>query len=385
EVGVTYNRVFDVSGSPDSGSGSTAPVAGEGLVSDTVLGIDAQLPVPLALFGRGAPTLFGEAVHSSYTADAASQAVVGDFAAVTGLKFRLAQVDVSVQYQSVGPNFFGGAPLRYFGNVPQLLASNRLGYLPDFFGFGNDLGIDEQFDNQFTTAGLASPNSRGNPNLTFLNPIFNPLRASGPEYFSSFAPNSQGLTAALTSPMRVGETNLTVRGSYQSLQEIAPNGGSTSLFGPTFSSTAPLRYTTYSAGAGLQVPLFGRKANVDLTGTYETLKRLDTTARQYYPIDPGTNAYDAGSIAAAAAAFPAGGTFGSGSRVSYFPNYVNVRHKVYLASLSMPLTANVTLGASYTTQLYGGSYGTTATQNISERKDYYTGSLTYNIPRTNSS
>ncbi|MBD5635631.1 MAG: hypothetical protein IAI49_14235, partial [Candidatus Eremiobacteraeota bacterium] len=127
EVGVTYNRVFDVSGSPDSGSGSTAPVAGEGLVSDTVLGIDAQLPVPLALFGRGAPTLFGEAVHSSYTADAASQAVVGDFAAVTGLKFRLAQVDVSVQYQSVGPNFFSGAPLRYFGNVPQLLASNRLG------------------------------------------------------------------------------------------------------------------------------------------------------------------------------------------------------------------------------------------------------------------
>jgi hypothetical protein len=64
---------------------------------------------------------------------------------------------------------------------------------------------------------------------------------------------------------------------------------------------------------------------------------------------------------------------------------VNVRHTVYAASASLPLTANLTLNGSYSTQRYGGSYETTATQNISERKDYYTGSLTYNIPKTNSS
>ena len=55
------------------------------------------------------------------------------------------------------------------------------------------------------------------------------------------------------------------------------------------------------------------------------------------------------------------------------------------AAASLPLTRDLALGGTYSTQRYGGSDGTTATQNISERKDYYTGSLTYSIPRTNSS
>jgi hypothetical protein len=49
------------------------------------------------------------------------------------------------------------------------------------------------------------------------------------------------------------------------------------------------------------------------------------------------------------------------------------------------LTKDVNLTGSYSTQRFGGAYGTTLTQNISERKNYYTGGLTYNIPHTNSS
>jgi hypothetical protein len=62
-----------------------------------------------------------------------------------------------------------------------------------------------------------------------------------------------------------------------------------------------------------------------------------------------------------------------------------MRHYVYAVKASLPLTRDLVLNGTYSTQRYGGSYDTTATQNISERKDYYTGSLTYNIPKTNSS
>jgi hypothetical protein len=388
EIGVTYNRVFDFSDTQTSGSGATSitnvnasPVSGYGLVSDTVLGVDGQVPLPFTLLGPGtAPTLFGEVADSKYTDDYSNQPAVGDTAAVVGMKLHIAKADLSVQYQSIGADFFSGAPLRYFGNAPQLLVNSKLGYLPDFFGFGNDLGINQQFDSQFTNVGLASPNAEGNPNLTFINPIFNPFKATGPEYYSSFAPNSQGLTASFSSPVRVGDLNLTTTAQYQSLQEIAPNGGSTSLYGPVYASSTPLRYTTYSGNVGFQLPVFGQKANLNLGAAYETLKRLDMTAEQYYPINPGTDQYDSASYAVAGSAFPT-----TGSLVSYYPNYVNVRHTVYSAKASLPLTTNLTLNATYSTQRYGGSYGTTSTQNISERKDYYTGSLTYNIPKTNSS
>jgi len=133
------------------------------------------------------------------------------------------------------------------------------------------------------------------------------------------------------------------------------------------------------------VPVFGTHATVNLNGQYETLKRLDTTAQQYYPINPGTGVADAAAFAAAAGAFPTGGTFGSGSQVSFYPNYVNVRHITIGANATLPLTKDLNLNGSYSTQRYGGSDGTTITQNISERKDYYTGGLTYNIPKTNSS
>ncbi|MBV8750092.1 MAG: hypothetical protein JO103_10300, partial [Candidatus Eremiobacteraeota bacterium] len=115
----------------------------------------------------------------------------------------------------------------------------------------------------------------------------------------------------------------------------------------------------------------------NLTGSYETLKRPDATLFPYYPINPATQTFDAGAVAAAA-------TLG-GSQVSFAPNYINMRHITLSAAASLPLTANLAANGSYSTQRFGGSFGTTVNQNISERKDYYTGSLTYTIPKTNSS
>ena len=82
----------------------------------------------------------------------------------------------------------------------------------------------------------------------------------------------------------------------------------------------------------------------------------------------------------AEAALPGGSTL-----VRYHPNYVDM-HKITIgATGSMPLTKDLALNVSYNTQRFGGAYGTTLAQNLSERKDYLTGNFTYSIPKTNSS
>ena len=388
EVGLNYNRIFDFDDTQTTGSGANgltnigqSPVTGNGAVSDTVLGLDFQLPLPFLVSGKGSnPVLFGEAASSKFTSDFRNVAAVGDTAGVFGVKVKVQKVELSAQYQSVGANFFVGAPFRYFGNPPPLFAFYKLDYLPDFFGFGSNLGINTQFDNQFTNIGLKSPNTVGNPNLTFSFPLYNTLKAAGPSYFSNFAPNSRGITASVNTPIRIGDFNLTARGSYQHLEEIRPNSLGSLLYGPSYATTERQKFDTYGLGTSFKLPVFGQAASVNLNGSYETLKRNDTKGFAYYPINPTTQTFD--GTAFAQAANPAGL---GGSKVSFYPNYVNVRHITYAANVALPLTKDLVGSVTYNTQRYGGSYGTTINQNISERKDYYTGAVTYNIPKTNSS
>ncbi len=389
QIGVTFNRVFDVGNAfaSDQNAAPGASPTGYGQVSDTVLGIDFEAPLPLRL-GAARPIAFGEMAASSFTPVVNTVVAADDSAGVFGLRLKLRGVELSAQYQSVGPNFLSGAPLRYYGNVPPLLASYGGTYLPDFFGFANNLAINQQFDAAFTRLGIAPPyasqgsavGTAGNPNLTYLFPVFNPFRASGPELYSAFAPNSEGLTLSLGAPVRAGALVFDTRAQYQHLEEVRPSAFGSAFYGLLCATNRPLKYDTYTLGTLFALPAFGEKITTDLSATYETLQRLDATRFPYVPVDPGTQTFDATSASAAAAAFgPAG------SPVAFYPNYVNLRHVVISASASMPLGKSLVLNGTYSTQRYGGEYGTTLTQNISQRKDYYTGSLTYNIPNTNSS
>ncbi len=391
-VGLTFNRIFGFDDAVISGSGPdtlneayASAVNASGDVSDTVFGVDFE--APLALGGaQSAPVLFGEAATSTFTPDYRTIAAVDDSAALVGLRLNLHGIGLSAQYQSVGTNFLDGAPLGYYGNAPPLFAAYRAPYLPGFFGFANNVAINTQFDSQFTRIGRVSPDVQGNPNLTFLVPMWDPFVASGPEFFSAFAPNTRGPTATIGVPARLGAANLTVTGSYAHLDEIAPGAGGTLYFGPQYRPTQAERSDTYELGTSVRVPAFGRQITANLSGSYGTLRRPDFSVQQYYPVDPATQQFDPSAVAAADAAFPAGGNFGrGGSQVGYYPNYVNVHRIAIGAAAAVPLTHDLTLGGSYSTQRYGGSYGTTLGQNISERKDYYTGSLTYAIPKTNSS
>jgi hypothetical protein len=60
-------------------------------------------------------------------------------------------------------------------------------------------------------------------------------------------------------------------------------------------------------------------------------------------------------------------------------------HATVAAGASVPLSRDLVFAAAYNNQQYGGKYGTTLGQNISETKQQYQGTLTYNIPKTTSS
>jgi hypothetical protein len=388
EVGFTYNRIFDFDDlrtTADVTSASAAPVQGYGAVSDTVFGIDFQLPIPFEIAGRGSfPVLFGEAATSTYTPDYRNVPTTGDSAGVLGVKAPIGEAQLSFIYQSVGRNFIDGAPFRYFGNAPASFAGYKGAYFPEFFGFGNTLGINTQFDNQFSGTGVTSAAAK-NPNLTFLYPLFDPLRGTGPTYYQSYTPNTRGFTANANAPVRLGGLIVATRLQFQHLEELSANSLGNVLYGAAYASSTRLKEDAYTVGGTFDVPAFGRRLAIGLSGTLEKLKRPDATPYQYYPIDLATGAFDAAAVAAANAAFPGPGAYASGSRVSFYPNYINLTHSTFNATAALPLTKELGLNLSYNTQRYSGEYGTTLTQNISQRKDSYQGAVSYSIPKTNSS
>ena len=84
-------------------------------------------------------------------------------------------------------------------------------------GFANTLQINRQFDAQFAGTGGISQTAL-NPNLTYAYPIFNPFHGVGPTFYQAFVPNSRGITADVTAPVRLGSSTLNTRVEYQHLE-----------------------------------------------------------------------------------------------------------------------------------------------------------------------
>jgi len=422
EIGLTFNRIYDFddltannglttnnSGLP-SPVGATQPISyGFGLVSDTVFGLDGQLPIPIALSGKGSfPTLFGEVADSKYTNDYRHVAATSDTAAVVGLKLKIQKIDASVQFQSVGLNFIDGADVRYLGNPPALLAAWQSPYIPDFMGLSNTLALNQQYSTQngVTPGSAAAPGSPGvpgllnNPSYTYVYPAFNPFHGLAPFFYQAFAPNTRGVTLAVNAPIQFGGTTgttVTARLQYQHLSEIVPNSFMAGVFGcPASTSSAGCAYASntlmvddnLTGGAAFGVPVLGTKVALNLSGAWERIQRLDTKTLPYYPFALDNNVGQV-NIASPSGPVPIAGS-PAASAVMFYPNYVDVSHYTYAAAASVPINSTLTLNATYNTQRFGGSYapaanGSVPGQNMSQKKDYMDGSISYAIPKTNSS
>ena len=172
-----------------------------------MFGLDAQLPLSFITLGSDRtnhPVLFGEGAYSKFTPDFYNTPAITDSALVVGLRLKLSTATATVQYQAVGPNFIDGGPLRYFGPAPSTFQFWRGNFFPQFFGFANNVAINRTFDNTITPACAGTACTQNNANLTYIYPVFNPFVASGPQFFSAFAPNSQGFTANVTAPISMG-------------------------------------------------------------------------------------------------------------------------------------------------------------------------------------
>jgi hypothetical protein len=385
EIGFSYSRIYDfadLSNSQGTNFYQSAPNGnaagnGFGVVSDTVFGLDAQVPIPFITLGgdkTSHPVIFGEGAYSKYTPDFYNIPAVTDSAVVAGLRLKLYQATATVQYQAVGANFMEGAPLRYFGPDPATFTFWRGNYFPGFFGFGNTAAINATFD------AATGQNTRNNPTLTYIYPIFNPFVAGGPQYFSAFAPNTEGVSLNITTPIRIGDLRLNGRLLGQHLQELTPNGFGQLAYGPGFASGVKLKEDRAEGGLQFGVPLFAKSLALNLSAAYERLARNDKTTASYVPFNPTTGGPDP-TAAAAAANYTAAGN----APVLFYPNYINTFHWTFAAGATYPITRDVVLGGVYNSQTYHGSYGLTLGQNIAERKDIYTLSATYNIPKTTSS
>lgn len=382
EVGLSFNRLFDTDDAAtpaDVTNVGLQNAAGYGLVSDSVLGLDAQLPVRFLHFGGDRsqyPVVYTELASSRFTPDYRRVAGVSDAAAVVGLRLTIHGVTAALQFQSVGANFLDGAPLRYYGNPPPLFSYNTQNYFPGFFGFANNKAVNAQYDAADPACSAAQPANCAltNPNLTFIYPVFNPFVASGSQFFSSFAPNSSGVTLTLEAPLKIAGLGVNARLLGQHLSEISADSAATQFYSAYAGNTAAaskkrMTLDKIEAGAQFNLPVFNRRIGINLTGGVERLSRPDKTAFNYVPVDPSQ----------------LGATPGGIGGVVFYPNYTDMYHTTVAAAASVPLTKDVIFGASYNSQGFHGAYGTTLAQNISQRKDTYVESITYNIPKTTSS
>jgi hypothetical protein len=210
--------------------------------------------------------------------------------------------------------------------------------------------------------------------------VFNPFVASGPQFFSAFAPNSQGFTLNVNTPIQLGDIKLNGRLLGQHLTEQTPNGFGQLAYGPGFASSQKLKFDKFDGGLQFGVPVFGQSVAFNLGASLEHLYRKDRTGYAYVPFNPTVGAADPAS-GAALNAYLAGGA----TPPLFYPNYIDETHTTLSAGATVPVARNLVLGANVSSQAFRGSYGTTLTQNIAERKDQYQGSLTYNIPKTTSS
>lgn len=166
-------------------------------------------------------------------------------------------------------------------------------------------------------------------------------------------------------------------------QELFPYSPST----VSFQAPADLRTFSYSSSpmklgrtrltalddsatvkTSIVVPAFHKSVTLNLGGGYDRLHRPETTILPYYPYDASSAVDDdRGDITAGDAVSPVATAAKSSETESY----------TYGAGAAVPVAHNLHLGIGYTAQRLSGAYGVAPNALPANRKDAYSGSLTF--------
>ena len=207
------------------------------------------------------------------------------------------------------------------------------------------------FDRDLRAAGELSDTASNGA----VTPIFTAFEQStlvhGDAVYRAYMPSAT-TSGALTVPLKVGHTKVSAKTSLQHLDQ----GGATSNVA---------RYDAANVDTSFAVPAFHQHVTINVRGGYDRLRNPDTTTLPYYPTSTG---YDIPS---------ASGETAASASVAANPNNPDVQRYTYGASANLPVAHNLNVGVGYSSQHLSGTYGLAAGEPAADRKDAYSGSLTY--------
>lgn len=208
-----------------------------------------------------------------------------------------------------------------------------------------------------------------NPSSIALDPIFSSYEQSalmqgGLAFRSSSV--SRGL-ASVTLPLRLGNAKVSTKTSLQHFDQNSAYAEAPTAPLSSVSATGHTHYDAAAVDTSFVVPAFHKKVTINVRGGYDHLSRPDTTTLPYYPYDAENASYEVPTATAA----------GVTSNHAANPNNVDVQRYTYGASAAVPVAHNLNVGVGYSSQHLSGTYGVAAGEPPANRKDAYSGSLTY--------
>ena len=249
------------------------------------------------------------------------------------------------------------------GRIPVLARAASSG-APLHSRLASTLQTNAEFDHALRAAGEFSAIDT-NQQISSAYPLFNPFEQSslgnGGFAYRSYVANLRGaMPGTITIPLKLGRAKLTTKTSLQHLEGAAPDtAGSASVLAPV-PTAGRSRYEAATVDTSFVVPAFHKNVTINVRGGYDHLHHPDTTTLPYYPYDAATDGAGNSNASSLAA-----------------PNTADVERYTYGASAAVPVAHNLNVGVGYSSQHLSGTYGVAAGEPPADRKDAYSGSLTY--------
>ncbi len=233
----------------------------------------------------------------------------------------------------------------------------------------NSITANSDFDRAMRAA--EQPTSLSSiPQKTLAYPVIDAFEqtgaAGGTAAYRAYAPTVRGMGNSVSVPVKVGRTKVTTKTSMSHLEQASAYVGASANAAAPVAATNKSQFEAASVDTSFTVPAFHKDVTIHVRGGYDHLRHPDTTALPYYRYDASTSNYDVANTAGTGA-----------SAIVVAPNNPDVQRYTYGASAAVPVTRNLNVGVGYSTQHLSGTYGAAVNGPPANRKDAYSGSLTY--------